>query len=466
MEAVPAPERYWLSRMILIKWTMSARPPPARPHIGLNPVNRFTSYSFTDWVDDDAWDSGSDSESPTKNPWKRQASASGSTPPRPVPRTAQNNSSSSTLASSYTHIHAPNPGSYNQKSEVQPPKNGWTMVNRQSAERRNSEAHHDRESIREESADVEVESDMVVGEMDPDVPDHSVTAPVTSGKVKADKSSIRRDIDNIMNGNYPCILALTNISFCYFFIDPLHLARRKPTKRQRLDKLPEDLSEPGASEKLARERSIKSHKRNKFVQCIVADDVNMGMSLHLLSCPEPRTPAKSHNISYFLKHNCENWHGTACLRIYAQCHGPYFLYVFRNKCRSQTSRCNLLLQGYLPLPASSRATTLARKRQEYQSLVELAFARNREGLDQQIWHQIEIDVPRTRPGVKLWMHGSTQRVSLDYDESRNVVNRLPFTEFRTNIICMGNPTSCKWLCPGHQRPRNTFLPSLPLCIHR
>lgn len=43
--------------------------------------------------------------------------------------------------------------------------------------------------------------------------------------------------------------------------------------------------------------------------------------------------------------------------------------------------------------------------------MELAFARGREGLDQQVWHQIEIDVPRTRPGVKLWMFESTQRVS-------------------------------------------------------
>lgn len=68
------------------------------------------------------------------------------------------------------------------------------------------------------------------------------------------------------------------------------------------------------------------------------------------------------------------------------------------------------VQGYLPLPTSSRASTLARKRGEYLSLVELAFARDREGLDQQIWHQIEIDVPRTRPGVQLWMQGCTQRV--------------------------------------------------------
>jgi hypothetical protein len=68
------------------------------------------------------------------------------------------------------------------------------------------------------------------------------------------------------------------------------------------------------------------------------------------------------------------------------------------------------LQGYLPLPTPLRSSTLARKRGEYLSLVELAFARDREGLDQQIWHQIEIDVPRTRPGVPLWMQASTQRV--------------------------------------------------------
>ena len=67
-------------------------------------------------------------------------------------------------------------------------------------------------------------------------------------------------------------------------------------------------------------------------------------------------------------------------------------------------------QGYLPLPTSLRSSTLARKRSEYQNMVDLAFARGREGLDQQIWHQIEIDVPRTRPGVKLWMHAETQRV--------------------------------------------------------
>lgn len=37
------------------------------------------------------------------------------------------------------------------------------------------------------------------------------------------------------------------------------------------------------------------------------------------------------------------------------------------------------------------------------------FGRGLASLDQQIWHQIEIDVPRTRPGVPLWSCEKTQR---------------------------------------------------------
>jgi hypothetical protein len=63
----------------------------------------------------------------------------------------------------------------------------------------------------------------------------------------------------------------------------------------------------------------------------------------------------------------------------------------------------------MPLSSNSRDATLARKRAEYHSMVETTFARGRDGLDQLIWHQIEIDVPRTRPGVRLWMLEATQR---------------------------------------------------------
>ncbi|KAI0074660.1 RabGAP/TBC [Panus rudis PR-1116 ss-1] len=182
---------------------------------------------------------------------------------------------------------------------------------------------------------------MVVGELDPDVPSdpHYPTASTTGNKPpRQDQGSVRDDVEEIVN-------------------DPLHLTRHqsKPLYSQ-------DRSE--WSEKLARERSINSNRREKFVRCVSAEDVDI-VQLRKLA-----------------------WNGIPSdLRPIVW---P-------------------LLLGYLPLPAPLRISTLSRKRQEYLSLVELAFARDREGLDQQIWHQIEIDVPRTRPGVRLWMQASTQR---------------------------------------------------------
>ncbi|WWC58139.1 uncharacterized protein I303_100674 [Kwoniella dejecticola CBS 10117] len=69
----------------------------------------------------------------------------------------------------------------------------------------------------------------------------------------------------------------------------------------------------------------------------------------------------------------------------------------------------MLLLNYLPLPSQPRLTTLNRKRKEYTQLVDQYFGRGLSVLDQQIWHQIEIDVPRTRPGVPLWACITTQR---------------------------------------------------------
>lgn len=121
-------------------------------------------------------------------------------------------------------------------------------------------------------------------------------------------------------------------------------------------------------------------------------------------------------------------------------------------------------QGYLPLPKPTRASTLARKRREYASLVETTFSRGREGLDQQIWHQIEIDVPRTRPGVPLWMQAHTQRVRA-YAIHR-CIQLTGRTEFRAHPVRLGHPPSGQRLRPGHQRPSDAVLPSLPRRIHR
>jgi len=68
-----------------------------------------------------------------------------------------------------------------------------------------------------------------------------------------------------------------------------------------------------------------------------------------------------------------------------------------------------LLLGYLPAALTRRKTVLARKRQEYAEAAKLAFARGQAGLDQTIWHQIHIDVPRTCPGVRLWQFQATQK---------------------------------------------------------
>ncbi|KZT56163.1 RabGAP/TBC [Calocera cornea HHB12733] len=65
-----------------------------------------------------------------------------------------------------------------------------------------------------------------------------------------------------------------------------------------------------------------------------------------------------------------------------------------------------LLLTYLPLPSAQRLNKLHVKRQEYASLTSLTFSKP---LEQTIWHQIAIDVPRTRPGVPLWADPTTQR---------------------------------------------------------
>ena len=86
-----------------------------------------------------------------------------------------------------------------------------------------------------------------------------------------------------------------------------------------------------------------------------------------------------------------------------------------------------LLLGYLPTSSERRVTTLERKRKEYLDGVKQAFERGSSGtngssarssttgntrtrgLDEALWHQISIDVPRTSPHLKLYSYEATQR---------------------------------------------------------
>lgn len=93
-----------------------------------------------------------------------------------------------------------------------------------------------------------------------------------------------------------------------------------------------------------------------------------------------------------------------------------------------------ILLGYLPTSSDRRVATLERKRKEYQDAVRQAFDKGSmgstgavgagmagkgsapstkggtgRGLDQAIWHQISIDVPRTNPHLELYSYERTQR---------------------------------------------------------
>ncbi|KAF5380609.1 hypothetical protein D9615_004631 [Tricholomella constricta] len=341
---------------------MAARSPPARPHIGIHPSNHFGTRAAGDWGEDDAWDSASDSESPRPSSlaksWNRSSASSSTTAPRPVPKPISN-SSSSTLAFSYTHVSAPNPSSYPPREETTlEPKSGWTLVKKSNERRRVLAGDAPEQGSAEGQGDADVEGDMILGDLESEVVALDQTPPPALPlhiKAKHGQGIIRNDVDEIVH-------------------DPLngvkHRARRaepSPSPSVRLLQGGDGKETPAhreRSEKLLRERSIRSNRRHKFVDCLSSQDVNIA---------ELRKLA---------------WAGIpADLRPMAW----------------------QLLLGYLPLPTPLRATTLARKRGEYLSLVEVAFARDREGLDQQIWHQIEIDVPRTRPGIRLWMHNATQR---------------------------------------------------------
>ena len=87
-----------------------------------------------------------------------------------------------------------------------------------------------------------------------------------------------------------------------------------------------------------------------------------------------------------------------------------------------------VLLGYLPTNSERRVTALERKRREYLEGVRQAFrggfgdgplpgvggtplanrGRGR-GLDETLWHQISIDVPRTNPHLELYSYEATQR---------------------------------------------------------
>jgi hypothetical protein len=187
-----------------------------------------------------------------------------------------------------------------------------------------------------------MEGDIIVSDLDA-VEDMDM--PVMPPKPRIDQGIVREDAEQIVE-------------------DPLFAVSQRMGRQVDKSPSPSRVQSPERTEKLRRERSMRTNRHHKFLECLSSEDVNIAELRKL------------------------GWAGI-----------PPELRPLAWK----------LLLGYVPLPTPLRSSTLARKRGEYLSLVEVAFSKDREGLDQQIWHQIEIDVPRTRPGVKLWMQRSTQR---------------------------------------------------------
>jgi len=177
---------------------MTAPPPRPHPHIS-------SSYFSAISVDDDAWDSTSDSESPAQSTltfsWSRPSAPSA---PKAVPKPPDSPSSSS-LSFSYTHVNAPNPSSYPPRTDQsQPPKNGWTIVRtsrprRSSNDTGSSNQDDSSEHVPESDADADVEGDMILGDLESE-PSGDVASSVLSQKSKQDQGSIREDAEEIVNG--------------------------------------------------------------------------------------------------------------------------------------------------------------------------------------------------------------------------------------------------------------------------
>jgi TBC1 domain family member 2 len=292
---------------------MAARPPPTRPHISLNPPAHF-SYSITEWGEDDAWDSTSDSESASNSRGRSLnqpghprpsgvTSPSTTTPstsapkPVPVPRKSQN-SSSSTLAFSYTHVSAPSPtGSspYPFHADSIPPtttKNGWTIVQKAGEEGGDGDGAAlplPESQQHGAGAGDDVDNDMMFEDLGEEL---FVDMPVIP-KARLGAACVRQDAAEIANGAWSdskhfladvCVSVYTHAYTCTRHTDPLRILIRPAGRHGRAESSLSQRSRSSsphygeASERLKREKSFKANRHQKFIECLSREDVDMGSS--------------------------------------------------------------------------------------------------------------------------------------------------------------------------------------------
>lgn len=176
---------------------MTARPPPARPHIALH--SSFNTKGTADWGEDDVWDSASDAESPRQStithswrPPPKQQPSQPPTAPRPVPKKSRN-SSSSTLALSYTHVSVPSPSSYPKMESPGQSSKEWTMVRKPSIPQNSTDGKLQVNST-DVHEDADLDADMVIGDFEPEI------GPAAGPKARPPQGSVKSDAEEVVNG--------------------------------------------------------------------------------------------------------------------------------------------------------------------------------------------------------------------------------------------------------------------------
>ncbi|ORY25082.1 rab-GTPase-TBC domain-domain-containing protein [Naematelia encephala] len=385
------------------------RPHSANPHIALNPSifphastpsavrprpPRGSSLSSSDrhpdeW--DDAWDSSSDKEDQAREERDAEATQARGIP-IPIARKATADSTpvaASWASTSYQHVSHPSAstsssrpalvGSKTFTGGAAPPLPGTsngagspTLYKSPSDRPSGSKLPPGGAWEIVEESDVRIEEEVV--------------------PVKAGKESVREDVEDILRDPLQLLASLSlSAPSTPVTATPSNPASSFPflSPSTHIPQTPSAKATPGPLSALSPDASTSDHPRTPARK----DGINRQRSV--------RTERRREKFAKVLRGRLEDGGGVdlAELRRLAWSGIP-------SEVRPIAWQ---LLLNYLPLPTQPRLTTLSRKRKEYSQLVDQYFGRGLAFLDQQIWHQIEIDVPRTRPGIPLWSCLTAQR---------------------------------------------------------
>jgi len=181
-------------------------------------------------------------------------------------------SSQGSITFSYTHVDAPSPSSsYGRSSTIGKgptgPGTGWTMVTSPLSSSSRASA-----SMNVGNHDVDVENEVEVNE------DGSVTELGGAGgdlrknrRIREGKEAIKYDVEEIVNGTrYPPFSLHFLMDSMHGRIDPLH-AVHSLSSTEYEERVASGIGHP----ELQHQHAMRAQKRQKFVDCLTAENVDM-----------------------------------------------------------------------------------------------------------------------------------------------------------------------------------------------